>query len=79
MLGRKNVIYTPKSATTRMINYSYEKKILEVEFKSGEVYHYIRVPHDVWETYKGIVMSGESSGSYLNLNIKNNYEFYNVD
>ena len=79
MLGRRNVIYTPKSVTTRMINYSFEKKILEVEFKSGEVYHYISVPPDVWEKYRDVVLSGESSGTYLNLNVRNNYEFYNVD
>jgi hypothetical protein len=40
-LNIKNKLSTPESKATVYINYSEEKKILEVEFKGGKLYHYL--------------------------------------
>jgi hypothetical protein len=79
-LHRKNAVYTPKSGTTTMINYSEEKEILEVEYKeNGRVYHYLEVEQEMWEKYKAAIFAGESSGSFVNKQIKPNYEGHEVD
>ena len=63
-----------------MINYSKERKILEVEYKqNNRVYHYLRVEEDMWEKYKEVVISGESSGVFVNTEIKPNYDGYELD
>jgi hypothetical protein len=69
-LNRKNAIYTANSGTTRMINYEDVHHILEVEFVDGDIYHYLKVPADLWNDYKSVVSSGKSSGGFLNLRIK---------
>ncbi|WP_423148063.1 KTSC domain-containing protein [Rubrolithibacter danxiaensis] len=74
-LSEENAIYTPGSGTTVMINYSFKKRILEVEFTGGKTYHYLNVEPDVWKSYKSEVESGESSGQFVNFRIKPFYEF----
>lgn len=73
-LGNKNVLFTPGSETTVMINYSDPLQILEVEFTGGRVYHYLNVGLSTWEEYKSIVKSGGSSGTFINTKIKPFYD-----
>jgi len=77
-LNTNNKLYTPKSGTTVHIDYSDKMRVLEVEFLAGKVYHYKKVEPEVWEEYKEIVNSGQSSGVYINLNIKPNYNYEEV-
>ena len=49
--------------------------MLEIEYKNGKVYRYYDVEPDTWEEYKDTVLSGGSSGVYVNFNIKPNYEY----
>jgi hypothetical protein len=73
-LSRKNAIYTPRSHTTRMINYEGAHHVLEVEFINDGVYQYLKVPPSVWNEYKSEVLSDGSSGIFLNKKIKPFYE-----
>lgn len=73
-LGSSNAIPTSASGTTVLINYSFELKILEVEFTEGRVYHYKEVPPDIWEQYKSWVEEGHSSGEFVNKYIKPFYD-----
>jgi hypothetical protein len=72
-LHSKNKLYTPKSGTTIYIDYSEKRKILEVEFTAGNVYHYLKVEPLVWEEYRDLILSGGSSGEFVNQKIKPNY------
>ena len=73
MLNRKNAIQTPGSGTTIAINYSKAEHVLEVVFIGGKVYHYYGVEPEVWEEYKNVVLSGRSSGTFVNTRIKPHY------
>jgi hypothetical protein len=73
-LNKKNALPTPGSVTTNLINYSDALLKLEVEFKGGGVYHYLEVEPEKWEEYKDWVLSGESSGWFVNKKIKGLYD-----
>jgi len=73
-----NKLYTPKSKSTIYIDYSATKKQLEVEFMGGKAYHYFNVEPEVWEEYKNIVLSGGSSGEYVNFIIKPKYKYKEI-
>ena len=75
-LDKKNAIYTPRSGTTFSINYSETKHLLEVVFIGGKAYQYQSVEPAIWEEYKQTVLSGGSSGIFVNTRIKPNYPNY---
>lgn len=77
-LPRKNVVYTPHSVTTQSINYDANHQLLEVAFTSGEIYQYLHVPVIVWEQYKQVIQSGNSSGTFLNTRIKPIYTYVKI-
>ena len=56
------------------VGYDKVNQVLEIEFRSGSVYHYIDVPDD---KYQGL-MSAVSKGQYFHDNIINQYEFEEV-
>lgn len=70
-----NKLYTPTSQSTVYIDYSAAKKQLEVEFTGGKTYHYFGVEPKIWDEYKNTVLSGGSSGEYVNFIIKPNYAY----
>lgn len=78
-LNTKNKTYTNKSGTTIYIDYSEKRKILEVEFTRDNVYHYLKVEPLVWEEYKELILSGGSSGEFVNQNIKFKYAFRKIN
>lgn len=53
------------------IGHDTKKKILQVEFKNGNVYEYRNVPEDVYLD----LMGAESVGSYFNANIRMDYPY----
>jgi hypothetical protein len=75
-LNKMNAIYTRGSRTTLLINYSDKQHILEVVYTGGKVYQYRNVEPRVWEEYKQTVLSGGSSGIFVNSRIKPNYPDY---
>ena len=78
LLNTRSKILTPSSGTTVYIDYSARKKILEVEFVNGQIYHYHEVESVVWEEYQIIIKSGGSSGIYVNTKIKPRYKYLRI-
>ncbi len=63
---------TPVTSTTlRSVGYNEKDKILQLEFTSGEVYEYDKVPIS---TYKKLMKAG-SLGRFFNDEIKDIYTF----
>lgn len=59
------------SSCIASIGYCMKTETLEIEFRSGIVYRYHRVPND---SYRALLRA-ESKGSFLNRFIKNRYPF----
>lgn len=59
------------SSQIRSIGYNETDKILEIEFKNGSVYQYLRVPPNVHSS----LMNSQSKGKYLHENVKGYFEF----
>ena len=62
------------SSTLSWVAYSPGPALLEVEFRSGEIYRYFDVPQ---RTYHQLVQA-ESKGAYLNLNIRKSFSFKRI-
>ncbi len=76
----KNFLATPSSTATNNLNYSQKDKILEVEYKKGNTYQYLKVPVKHWKEYKNSVLSGDSSGIFVNTKIKEaGYDYREVN
>jgi hypothetical protein len=63
-----------RSSNIRSIGYDADTSTLEVEFQSGEVYQYARVPAIV----HAALMKAPSKGAYLNQHIKNAYQYRQI-
>ena len=70
-----NNLYTPDSGTTVLIDYSSERKILEVEFDGGHVYQYLNVFPKLWKQYYEHIKNSKSSGEFINIHVKQKYRF----
>lgn len=64
-MERKDVV----SSMIRSIGHDVENSILEIEFKSGAVWHYFDVAEHTWHEFSG----AESHGKYFLANIKGHY------
>ncbi|HYF32045.1 MAG TPA: KTSC domain-containing protein [Chitinophagaceae bacterium] len=64
-LSTTNQTYVSSSAV-RSIDYSTSSEILELEFINNQVYHYYKVPRQVWEKTISLVKSGKSLGTFVN-------------
>lgn len=60
-----------RSSNVASVGYDPNTLTLEVEFVNGAVYQYFDVPEIEYQS----LISAESVGKYLNLNIKNNYRY----
>ncbi|MBV4358957.1 KTSC domain-containing protein [Pinibacter aurantiacus] len=60
-----------KSSAISSIGYNAEKKVLEIEYFSGDVYDYFDVPEHIFNE----LMQAESKGTFANKMIKDHYEF----
>ena len=56
-----------------MIDYSEKQRILQVEYTNHQVYQYKKVEPEVWKEYRDVVLSGGSSGTFVNTRIKPHY------
>ena len=74
----KTYISTPGSGTTNFLKYYPERKILEIGFRSDEVYQYFKIPSSIWDEYREKVLSGDSSGFFFNNTIKDKYGFSKI-
>ncbi len=63
-----------RSSSIHSVGYDPKTKILEVEFHSGEVYQYSRVPETVHHDF----MRAASKGSYFHDHIRDHYPYHHV-
>ncbi len=66
--------WTVKSSTIRAIGYDAWGKTLQVEFKSGRVYHYVDIPREIYIAF----LNAASHGAFFNRFIRNKYPGKNV-
>ena len=62
------------SSSLRSVGYDSDAKLLEVEFRSGALYHYEGVPDWLVEA----LMAARSKGRYFELRIRDRYPFRRV-
>ena len=58
------------SSVIASVGYSPDDRILEVEFQTGRVYHYLGVPPEQHSR----LLSADSAGKYFNRVIRDHYE-----
>lgn len=61
---------TVRSSVIASIGYSPEDRLLEIEFHTGRLYHYLEVPPQQY----ALLMAAESKGRYFNTSIRDEYE-----
>lgn len=64
-----------RSSALRSVGYDPRTFTLEVEFDSGEVYHYLDVPPEIVDGF----IDARSKGAYLTSQIKPHFEVEYVD
>lgn len=64
-----------RSRILRSVGYDEVTKILELEFQTGVIYHYLRVPHKI---YQNLVKSDEA-GKYFTEKIRPQFQAKRVD
>ncbi|MEI6950511.1 KTSC domain-containing protein [Paraflavisolibacter sp. H34] len=66
-------VFTTKSSTIHRLEYLEEEKILEIEFRSGNVYRYHNVPPRLWKVFQLYHEVDGSAGAFFNEYIKNQF------
>lgn len=64
-----------ESEALRGVGYDANRRVLEIEFTSGEVYRYLDVPASV---HVGL-MGATSHGEYFNDHIRDRFEYAHLD
>jgi len=64
-----------KSRILRSVGYDATTKTLELEFQTGVVYHYLRVPPKVYAD----LMHSEEAGKYFSEKIRQKFQAKQVD
>ncbi len=62
------------SSDLRSIGYDAETQVLEIEFHSGGIYQYSRVPESTWQRLLG----APSKGRYFHASIKDRYPYRRI-
>jgi uncharacterized protein len=62
------------SSNIQSIGYDINSAVLEVEFKSGDVYQYFNVPDSLYQRF----LHASSYGQFLNDYIRYNYRYQKV-
>jgi lysyl-tRNA synthetase class 2 len=66
-------LFTTNSSTIHKVDYKEQDKILEIEFRSGNIHYYQQVPTRLWKVFQLYIECGGSAGSFFNEYIKNNF------
>lgn len=66
-------LFTTRSSTIHRVEYREQEKILEIEFRSGNVYRYYNVPPRLWKVFELYIECQGSAGSFFNEYIKNQF------
>ena len=65
------------------IDYHPKLKIIEIEYKTGKIYHYLHMNKKIWDTFLEFANIGEGLGIYINRDFKkmideNNLDYYEL-
>lgn len=66
-------VFTTKSSTIHKVDYQEPEKMLDIEFRSGNVYRYYDVPPRLWKVFQLYIECEGSPGSFFNEYIKSQY------
>jgi len=66
-------VFTTKSSTIHKVEYNEKDKILQIEFRNGNVYDYYNVPPRMWKIFQLYIECEGSAGSFFNEYIKNQF------
>ena len=72
-LGTKNFRRVTSDAVAS-IDYSPGAKIIEIEFKDGEIYHYLNAKKTEWNKMIGFAGRKKGLGGYVNQGFKEPYK-----
>jgi hypothetical protein len=62
------------SSTLSAVFYSPDRLLLEIEFRSGDIYRYFDVPPRIYHD----LLAAESKGRYFNANIRKRFSFHHI-
>lgn len=65
---------TVTSEAVDSIDYNPKAKIIEIEFKGGDVYHYLDAKNAEWKKMLGFVQKKKGLGAYVNQLFKEPYK-----
>ncbi len=65
------------------IDYYTKLKIVEIEYKTGKIYHYLNINKKIGNKFIAFANKGEGLGTYINQDFKkmieeNNYDYYEL-
>ena len=66
-------VFTTKSSTIHKVEYFEKEKILEIEFRSGNIYRYYDVPMRLWKVFQLYIEVEGSAGTFFNEYIKTQF------
>jgi hypothetical protein len=66
-------VFTTKSSTIHRVDYNEKDKVMEIEFRTGNVYRYYNVPPRMWKIFQLYIECEGSAGSFFNEYIKNQF------
>lgn len=66
-------VFTTKSSIIHRVDYNEKEKVMEIEFRTGNVYRYYNVPPRMWKIFQLYVECEGSAGSFFNEYIKNQF------
>ena len=66
-------VFTTKSSTIHRIDYNEQEKMMEIEFRTGNVYRYYNVPPRMWKIFQLYIECEGSAGSFFNEYLKNQF------
>jgi hypothetical protein len=66
-------VFTTKSSTIHRVDYNEKDQVMEIEFRTGNVYRYYDVPPRMWKIFQLYVECEGSAGSFFNEYIKNQF------
>ena len=66
-------VFTTRSSTIHKLDYNEKEKVMEIEFRSGNVYRYYNVPPRMWKIFQLYIECEGSAGSFFNEYIRNQF------
>ena len=65
------------------VDYHSKLKIIEIEYKTNKIYHYLQMNKKVWNKFLEFANKGKGLGIYINRDFKimideNNYDYYEL-